>query len=257
MEGILLAPLLVGEEVRGIQHVVAQVLERRAMKLIGAALGDDAHLSAGSPAEFCGGYAGLHSKLLHRVRYPEVTQRRVDLRIDVAHSIQQEHVRLRARTRDIKSPALRTRRRGHHARSYQRQIQILPSIERHVRYHLAVHYAAQRASVRFQQRRRGVNFNYLQNAPNLQSHIHVRDLVDLHHDVLFCHLLEARKFPLVSLTASVLAFLARSVSVNLAPATAPPVRSFTDPAMLPVGEADTAVATRNTMSARALNSSRR
>src|SRR5258708_11094027 len=61
------------------------------------------------------------------------------------------------------------------------------------------------------------------------------------------------KPPLVSLTASTLALVAGLVSVNLAPEIAEPLGSFTDPAMLPVGEAETVAVMNRRMSAQAAN----
>src|ERR1700687_1152852 len=59
------------------------------------------------------------------------------------------------------------------------------------------------------------------------------------------------KPPLVSVTASSLAFVATLVSVNLAPDTTEPLGSFTNPTMLPVGEAETVAAIRRTINATA------
>src|SRR5216683_2632275 len=59
------------------------------------------------------------------------------------------------------------------------------------------------------------------------------------------------KPPLLSLTASNLAVVAWLVSVSLAPVIAAPLGSFTNPAMLPVGDAETVVAIRRIMSANA------
>src|SRR3982074_2898072 len=61
------------------------------------------------------------------------------------------------------------------------------------------------------------------------------------------------KPPLVSLTASILALVATLVSVSLAPVVAAPLGSFTDPTMLPVGEAETVVVMNRRMSAQAAN----
>src|SRR6266849_204192 len=61
------------------------------------------------------------------------------------------------------------------------------------------------------------------------------------------------KPPLVSLTASTLALVAGLVSVNLAPEISEPLGSFTDPAMLPVGEAETVAVINRRMSAQAAN----
>jgi hypothetical protein len=47
--------------------------------------------------------------------------------------------------------------------------------------------------------------------------------------------------------------VARLLSVNLAPEIAAPLVSFTEPAMLPVGEAETVVVIRKRMSAQAAN----
>src|SRR5713226_1997858 len=56
------------------------------------------------------------------------------------------------------------------------------------------------------------------------------------------------KPPLLSLTASILALVATLASVSLAPVTAAPLGSFTEPTMLPVGEAETVAAIRRIIS---------
>src|SRR5712691_2567925 len=59
----------------------------------------------------------------------------------------------------------------------------------------------------------------------------------------------------MSLTASVLSFVAKFVSVNSAPEIDAPLGSFTVPTMLPVGEANTAVANERTTRTQALKTS--
>ena len=76
------------------------------MKFIRAALRYDADLPAGAPPEFRGRNAGLYGELLHGIRDPKIPQCRIDLRIDVAHAVKQEIVRLRARTRDVETTTL-------------------------------------------------------------------------------------------------------------------------------------------------------
>src|SRR6267378_8371016 len=98
------------------------------MKLVAAALCYDAHLSARAAPELRRGHAGLHRELLHRVGDAEVTERRVDLRIDDADTVEQEHVGLRTRPGDIEAATLRTRRRRHDARGHQSQVQILARV---------------------------------------------------------------------------------------------------------------------------------
>ena len=108
--------ILVGEKVGGIQHRIAQIFECRAMKLVAAALGNNADLPARAASELRRGHAGLHRELLDRVRKAEVTQRRVDLRIDDADAVEQEHVGLRARPRHIEAATLCAGRRREYAR---------------------------------------------------------------------------------------------------------------------------------------------
>src|SRR6266478_3599827 len=73
------------------------------MKLVAAAFGNNANLSARAASELRRGHAGLHRELLDRVCKAEVTQRRVDLRIDDADAVEQKHVGLRARPGDIEA----------------------------------------------------------------------------------------------------------------------------------------------------------
>ena len=86
------------------------------MKLVATAFGNDADLPARAASELRRGHASLHRELLDRVRKPEVTQRRVDLRIDDADAVEQEHVGLRARPRHIEAATLGARRRREYAR---------------------------------------------------------------------------------------------------------------------------------------------
>jgi hypothetical protein len=118
VQRIFFATLLVGEKVGRIQRVITQILEGRAMKLLGAALRNDADLSAGAPPELRGGHAGLHGEFLHRVGDAEVTQRRVNLCIDIADAVEQEHIGLRACPGDIEAASLHTICRWHYARGY-------------------------------------------------------------------------------------------------------------------------------------------
>ena len=120
------------------------------MKLVAAALGNDANLPARATPELSRGHAGLHRELLNRVGNAEVAQRRVDLGVDVADAIEQEYVGLRARPGDIEAAALCARCRGQNAWSQKCQVQILARVQRHVRNNLAIHYTAKRTSVRFQ-----------------------------------------------------------------------------------------------------------
>src|SRR5260370_35909397 len=76
------------------------------MKLVGAALGYDAHLATRASSEFGRGHAGLNCKLLHGVGYAEIAQCRVDLSIDHADAIQQEDVGLRSSAGDVESTTL-------------------------------------------------------------------------------------------------------------------------------------------------------
>ena len=115
MQRIFRTFILVREKIGGIQHRIAQILEHRAVKLVGAALGNDADLAARAAAELRRGHAGLHRKLLNRVRKAEVAQRRVDLRIDYANAVEQEHIGLGARPRHVEAATLRARRRGQDA----------------------------------------------------------------------------------------------------------------------------------------------
>src|SRR5207237_2305214 len=60
----LLAARFVGKEVRRIQLGVTKVFERRSMKLVAAALGDDVDLGAGAAAELRQSHAGLDREFL-------------------------------------------------------------------------------------------------------------------------------------------------------------------------------------------------
>src|SRR5262249_19622563 len=83
VQRILGAAVLVGEEVRSVEHRIAEVFESGAMKNIGAALGDDVHLATGAAPEFRGGYAGLNGKLLDGVGDAKIAERGVNLCVDV------------------------------------------------------------------------------------------------------------------------------------------------------------------------------
>ncbi len=106
MQRILCAAQFVGEKVDGIHFRVAEILERRAMKLVGAALGHDVHLRAGASSELGSGHAGLHRKLLHGVRDPKGVGRSVNIHVHIAHPIQQRDVGLRACTRNVEASTL-------------------------------------------------------------------------------------------------------------------------------------------------------
>src|SRR5206468_5392773 len=99
---------LVGEKVGGIQRIVAQKFECRTMKFIRAALGYDADLAACAASEFRSRNAGLNRELLHRVGDSEITQCRIDLCIDVTHTVEQEDIRLRTRATHVETAALRS-----------------------------------------------------------------------------------------------------------------------------------------------------
>ena len=62
------------------------------MEFISSALRHDADLPACAAPEFRSGNTGLNGELLHRVSDSEVAQCRIDLSIDVAHTIEQEHI---------------------------------------------------------------------------------------------------------------------------------------------------------------------
>src|SRR5258708_37174946 len=108
MQGILRSVVLVGEEIGGIQNGITQVLECSPVKLVGAALGNDAHLTTGPAPKLGRGYAGLHSKLLYGVCNAEVAERGVDLRVDVADAAEQKTVALGAGSGPVEAPALRS-----------------------------------------------------------------------------------------------------------------------------------------------------
>ena len=153
------------------------------MKLVAAALGDDAHLSAGAAPELGGRHAGLHCKLLHGVGDAEVAQSGVDLSIDHADTIQQEDIGLRSRPSHIESTALRSSGGGQRARREQRQIQILAGVEWHALDGVGVHYIAECALVGLQQRRHPCHFDGLRYIANLETELRVRDLIHLDHRV--------------------------------------------------------------------------
>ena len=110
MQRILRAFILVGEKIRGVQHGIAQILESCPMKLIGTALGDNVYLSARTTTELRCGHAGLYGKLLHCVGDAKIAEGRVDLRVDVAHTVQEEDVGLGTSPGHIEAPTLRSRR---------------------------------------------------------------------------------------------------------------------------------------------------
>ena len=67
MQRVLRAAQSIREEVRRIQIRVAKILEHRAVKLVGAAFGDDTHLRAVPASELGRGDAGLNREFLYRV----------------------------------------------------------------------------------------------------------------------------------------------------------------------------------------------
>ncbi len=115
MQRILRAAIFVGEEVGSVKHRIAEVLERRPVKLIGSALGDDIHLAAGATAELRCSHAGLNSEFLHRIGDSEIAKRGVNLRVDVANAVEQEDVGLRTGAGDVETTALSAGRGGQDA----------------------------------------------------------------------------------------------------------------------------------------------
>src|SRR5258706_3217330 len=112
------------------------------MKFIGTALSDNVYLSSRTTTELRCGHAGLYGKLLHRVGDAKIAEVRVDLRIDVADTVQQKNVGLGTSPGHAEAATLGARGTGQDAGRNQGQVQILARVQRHVRYHLAINYVA-------------------------------------------------------------------------------------------------------------------
>src|SRR5262249_17593497 len=152
LQVVLSRPPFVGEEVGGVEDGVAQVFERRAVELIGSALGHDVDLPAGTATEFGLRDGCLYSELLHGVGDWEVAERGIDLGVRIADAVNQEDVRLRTRSGDVESAPLRARRRGQYAGCEQSQIEKLARVERHIRNRPAINDTTQRIFVGFENR---------------------------------------------------------------------------------------------------------
>src|SRR5690349_22007809 len=128
MQRILRALILVGKEIRGVEHGIPQILECRPVKLVRPALGNDIHLAAGTAAKLCRGHTGLHHKFLNGIGDTEVAERRVDLRVDIADSIQKKYVGLGAGAGHIESATLCTGGRWQNTRCHKGQVQVLACV---------------------------------------------------------------------------------------------------------------------------------
>jgi hypothetical protein len=238
------------------------------MKLVAAALGNDADLSARAAPELRRGYAGLHRELLHRVGDAEITERRVDLRIDDADAVEQEHVGLRTRPGHIEAAALCARRDGRtpgvtraksrYWRAFSGMFDITWLSTTLLSVLLSVSSSGVAAEVT------STTWATLPISKGTSTCVIWSTWTKMRRSVTFLKPWDSTtreysagancknwKPPLVSLTASIFALVARLVSVNLAPEIAAPLGSFTDPAMLPVGEAETVVVMNRRMSAQA------
>ena len=182
VQRVLGATEFVGKEIRRIEVRVAQVLEDRAVELVGAALGYDAHLGAVAAAELGGGHAGLHGELLHRVGDAEIAQRRPDLGIDVTDAVQQEVIGLRPCAGDVEAAALLPGLRRHGARREEREIQVLPRVQRHIGDGARIDHAADGALVAFEQRSYRLYHHALGNIAHFERHLDVRHLVHLNQN---------------------------------------------------------------------------
>src|SRR5262249_28831352 len=146
------------------------------------ALRHDTDLCAMAASEFSRRDARLHRELLHRIRDPEIAKRGADLRIHIADAIEQEEIRLRARTGDVESAALLTRLRRCSTRRKQSEIKILAGIQGHVANSSRVNYRTDGALVAFEQRRDCLYLNRFGQAADFEREIEVRDLIHLHSD---------------------------------------------------------------------------
>ena len=195
VQWILRSVVLVGEEIGRVQHRIAQILERGSVKLVRAAFGNNAHLTARAAPKLRSGHAGLHGKLLHGVGNAEVAECGVDLSIDVAHAVKQEDVGLRTGSGHVEAATLCASGGGQHARGQKSEVQILAGVQGHIRYHFALDDVAQRTPIIFQQGNcAAADFYGLANAANLKRGLNVRDLVDFHDDAFHNELLEAVGF---------------------------------------------------------------
>ena len=182
VQRVLGALELIGKEIGRIEVGVAQVLEDGAVELVSAALGHDTHLGAMAAAELGGGHTGLYGELLHRIGDAEIAQRGPDLRIDITDAVQQEVIGLRPRAGDVESPALLPGLRRHGARREQREIEILPRVQRHVGDGARIDHAADRALIAFEQRSHRLYHDALRHVAHFERHLDVRHLVHLNHD---------------------------------------------------------------------------
>src|ERR1051325_430123 len=165
------------------------------MKLVAAALGNDAHLAAGAAPKLGRSDTGLHGKLLHGISNAEVAERGVDLRINVADTVEQEDVGLGACPGHVEAATLRARGRGQDTWGQKGQVQILARVQRHVRYDLALDHVTYGAPVRLEQGDRAAcNFYDLANAATLKLGVQVGNLVDFDHDAGHDALFEASGF---------------------------------------------------------------
>src|SRR5262249_49812811 len=146
-QDVLFATQSVGEKVSGVQRVVAKKFEHRTVEFIRSAFGYDADLATGSSSKLGGRDAGLNGEFLHCIRDWKISQRGIDLCIDVADAIEQKVVRLRPRTGYVEPATLHACCGRHDTGRDQSEIQILTSVKRHIRDGPAVDDGAQSSLV--------------------------------------------------------------------------------------------------------------
>ena len=193
--------LSLDEIVRRIERVVAEVLEHRAMELVGAGTRHDGDLPAGRPAEFRRVGRGLDPEFLHRVdRHQAVgpalgaqarcrsgaggPEARRRLNADVrAHAIDREVVRVGALAVDAElARTARARRRQHDAGRHRDQRLKAAAVERDVLDELPIDHRADRRRRVHPRRVRGHRHRCIQPR-HLEQQLHVDRVADVQHDL--------------------------------------------------------------------------
>ena len=189
-------PRRIGEEVVGIQLVVAQELEYRAVELIGAALDGGIDHRARRVTEFRREGAGLDFEFLHRVHRGRNRDAVASDRASVGHgividSVQRDLVRGEAAAardeREIRPHA----EHGRRVAGEQTQRKGIPSVERQFEDLLVLDHLAQRRCLGLQQRSHFLDFDHLAHLARLQGDTDGGRLVHLKHHLLDRRLLEA------------------------------------------------------------------
>ena len=182
-QDVFLAVQFIGEEVRGLQFIVAEELEGAAVELIAAALGNHVDLRARLTPEFHRWRSGDDAEFLHRVGDAIALRGARHLGIQRVHAVDLPVGGLRTRSGGRESPCLGSRSAERYPWSENRDVVETPVCGGQISDQVGIERGAGRNPFRIENRRDARDFNRLGDLADGEFQVHGNDLIDQNRDV--------------------------------------------------------------------------